>query len=121
MQIQLKQREIEQALKQYIIDQGISLRGKNITIGFTAGRKDGGLTADINIDEADALPELVGDGENDAQGNLAFTSGELAVSDDKITVTEASTTVVSNDDAPAVAANVVAAAAERPVATSLFN
>lgn len=120
MQIQLKQREIEQALKQYIIDQGISLRGKSITIGFTAGRKDGGLTADINIDETDALPDLVSDDENTAQENLAFTS-ELTTSDDKITVTEASTTVVNNDDAPLPQAVNLAAAASPAPTTSLFN
>lgn len=51
MQIQLRQSEIIAALKQYIVMQGISLAGKTVEIGFTAGRKETGISADINIDE----------------------------------------------------------------------
>lgn len=51
MQIQLKQREIEAALKGYITKQGIDLTGRTITIDFTAGRKDSGLTADLRIED----------------------------------------------------------------------
>lgn len=65
MQIQLKQREIEEALKQYISQQGISLINKSITIEFTSGRKDNGLSAEVIIDsaplnikpEVDSIPE----------------------------------------------------------------
>ena len=53
MQIQLKQPEIVVALKQFLVTQGISLAGKDVTIGFTAGRKEGGLTADISIEDID--------------------------------------------------------------------
>jgi hypothetical protein len=51
MQIQLKQPEIEQALKVFIAQQGINLTGKNITIEFTSGRKNNGLTADLVIED----------------------------------------------------------------------
>ena len=53
MQIQLKQAEIVTALKQYIAKQGIDLAGKDVVIGFTAGRKEAGMTADISIEDAD--------------------------------------------------------------------
>lgn len=50
MQIQLKQAEIEEALKQYISQQGILLTGKSVVITFTSGRKDNGLSADVEIE-----------------------------------------------------------------------
>lgn len=49
MQINLRQREIETALKMYLHSQGINLKEKSITIDFTAGRKDSGLSAEISI------------------------------------------------------------------------
>lgn len=52
MQIQLKQAEIITALKGYISSQGINLNGKSVDITFTAGRKEGGLTADLVIEDA---------------------------------------------------------------------
>jgi hypothetical protein len=52
MQIQLKQTEIIAALKQYISGQGINLVGKEVTISFTAGRKEAGVTADLVIEDA---------------------------------------------------------------------
>lgn len=51
MQINLNQVEIEQALKNYISDKGISLYGRIVTLAFTAGRKAAGLSAEVNIDE----------------------------------------------------------------------
>lgn len=51
MLIQLKQREIEQALQMYVSSQGISLAGKTVEINFTSGRKDNGMTADIDIQD----------------------------------------------------------------------
>lgn len=62
MQIQLRQTEIEAALKQYVTKLGVNLQGKSVTIGFTAGRKDSGLSADISIEDSaefqlDLLPD----------------------------------------------------------------
>lgn len=53
MQIQLKQQEIEAALRQYIAQQGISLSGKEVKIAFTAKRNDSGLSADLSIDDVE--------------------------------------------------------------------
>lgn len=58
MLIQLRQTEIEQALKRYIQNQGISLRGKTIEISFTSGRKDNGVSADLDINEVEDEQEL---------------------------------------------------------------
>lgn len=55
MIINLKQAEIVAALKLYINQQGINLAGKTVTIDFTAGRKESGLSAEINIEDG-AVP-----------------------------------------------------------------
>ena len=52
MRIQLRQTEIEEALQQYIANQGINLAGKVVEIGFTASRSADGLTADVDITNA---------------------------------------------------------------------
>ena len=52
MQIHLKQKEIEAALKLFVAQQGISLTGKTLTVAFTAGRKDTGLSAELTIEDA---------------------------------------------------------------------
>lgn len=52
MRIQLRQIEIEEALQQYIANQGINLAGKVVEIGFTASRSADGLTADVDITNA---------------------------------------------------------------------
>ena len=53
MQINLKQPEIEQALRAYVVAQGISLHGKDLTISFTAGRRESGISAEISIDDVE--------------------------------------------------------------------
>jgi hypothetical protein len=52
----LKQNEIEQALSQYVASQGIATEDKVITIAFTAGRKESGLTAEVNITATETTP-----------------------------------------------------------------
>ncbi len=52
MQINLKQAEIVQALRAYVVAQGISLTGKDVEISFTAGRRESGISADITIEDA---------------------------------------------------------------------
>ena len=56
MQINLKQTEIEAALRHYISSQGINLTGKTVEIAFTAGRKENGLTAEMQIEESGEIP-----------------------------------------------------------------
>lgn len=60
MQIQLKQPEIVEALKQYIAKQGLSLTGKTTEVSFTAGRGDTGVSASIVIEDSD-MPPLQGE------------------------------------------------------------
>lgn len=52
MQIHLKQREIEAALKMFVSQQGINLTHKQVTLAFTAGRKDTGLSVELSIEDA---------------------------------------------------------------------
>ena len=51
MQIILKQKDIEQALTLYLRDQGINLTNKSLSVSWTAGRKESGITAEIDIEE----------------------------------------------------------------------
>ena len=51
MQVNLKQTEIISAIKNYITHQGISLVGKVVTVSFTAGRKESGISAEVDIEE----------------------------------------------------------------------
>lgn len=54
MQIQLKQSEIEAALKMFVTHQGINLNNREVTIGFTAGRSGTGISADMDIGDVHA-------------------------------------------------------------------
>lgn len=109
MQIQLKQPEIAAALKQYLFTQGINLVNKSVTIGFTAGRKEGGLTADISIEDTGAevpgFTDTFGDEEAQAKPALTIVKSE--------STPEPEAPVAPQDDAPA----------ETPVkaTTSLFG
>lgn len=71
MQIQLKQVEIVDALKQYVTRQGFDLAGKTVIIGFTAGRKESGLSADISIEDVQ-IPGTDGAEEELAVAKLAL-------------------------------------------------
>lgn len=51
MQINLKQTEIIAALQGYISQQGINLAGKTVSVDFTAGRKETGISAEITIED----------------------------------------------------------------------
>ena len=53
MIINLKQTEIELALRAYVAAQGINLAGKDLTIAFTAGRRESGISAEISIDDVE--------------------------------------------------------------------
>lgn len=58
MQIQLKQTEIIKAIKLYIQQQGINLDGKDVSMTFTAGRKEAGMSADVVIEDNTDIPEF---------------------------------------------------------------
>lgn len=57
MLIQLRQSEIEDAVKMYVAAQGINLTGKKVDMNFTAGRGSAGITVDLDIVDA-KLSEL---------------------------------------------------------------
>lgn len=73
MQINLKQTEITQALRQYVTQQGIDLTDKTVDISFIAGRKEGGLTAEINIEDQD-IPGFSGNVVQPVQLSLVGTA-----------------------------------------------
>lgn len=56
MQIQIKQNEIEKAIIQFLTEAGINTTDKQIDISFTAGRKNSGLTADVEINDVKFTP-----------------------------------------------------------------
>lgn len=58
MLIQLRQSEIEVALREYVVNQGINLTGRRVDISFTSGRKDNGISADLDINVAEDEQEL---------------------------------------------------------------
>lgn len=53
MQISLNQPEIEEAIQQYLTRQGIALCGKDVSIVFTARRKEAGISADVSIEDTE--------------------------------------------------------------------
>jgi hypothetical protein len=55
MQIHLTQNEITAAVKMFIAQQGISMIGRDVSVDFTAGRKENGLTAEVMIGEVEAV------------------------------------------------------------------
>lgn len=59
MNIIIKQREIEAGIKLYLLQQGIQLNGKTTEISFTAGRKDSGMSAEIEINDAEGVTSMV--------------------------------------------------------------
>lgn len=59
MNIIIKQREIEAGIKLYLLQQGIQLNGKTTEISFTAGRKDSGMSAEIEINDAEGITSVV--------------------------------------------------------------
>ena len=77
MQITLKQSEIETALKNYINQCGVSLANKTITVAFTAGRKESGISAELDIDDTPlTIPGYETADETDSK---THTKGALSV------------------------------------------
>lgn len=114
MQVILKQRDIEQALKQYIAGQGINLKGKTVNITFTAGRKETGISAELDIDDISGYIPAAEDLTKDAP-----EVQEAAV------VEEASAAVTQEVESPfgdaGDAAEEVVAESTAPTPTSLFS
>lgn len=64
MQIVLSQPEIAKAIQLYIVKQGINTVGKDVSMQFTAGRKEQGITVQISIEDSADIP---GFGAEDAE------------------------------------------------------
>lgn len=84
MQIHLKQVEIEVALKAFIASKGISLQGKLVTVEFTAGRKETGISAELTIED-DIVPPAKDTvyirGSNPSSAMYGDTNGVAGVAD----------------------------------------
>ena len=52
MKIELNSTEIDEAIKAKINDMGINTDGKDVSVKFTAGRKENGNTAEVTIEPA---------------------------------------------------------------------
>ena len=76
MQIQLKQSEIETALRDYIQKQGIQLQNRAITIEFTSGRKENGITADLSITDLSGDFPLL-DADEEPRATLSLVGGTV--------------------------------------------
>lgn len=102
MQINLKQTEIITALKQFVTSQGISLAGKEVKVDFTAGRKEAGISADIEILDIE-IPAFVGETSDDKPALALVTAinvkADGAKVDDTLVGTEASTDDVAGETA----------------------
>lgn len=59
MRIEVDQSEIEEALANYIMSQGIDVTGKSVDITMVAGRKPNGFSANIVIGEDIRTPETI--------------------------------------------------------------
>lgn len=89
MIVNLKQHEIEAALRQYIAQQGININSKSVTISFTAGRKETGISAELDIEDMEfSEPENT---EAIPQTPVAVPTGlinqEIAVAEAELEVT----------------------------------
>lgn len=61
MIIKLEEVEIHEALKEYVSNQGLDIRGKEVKITLTAGRKANGYSAEVDIvsvSEEPATPSM---------------------------------------------------------------
>lgn len=91
MQIILKQKDIEQALTLYLRDQGINLTNKNLSVSWTAGRKESGITAEIDIEE---IPE------SSKNNSIPITNRRVAQSESEevVSVPTTSTKALADDE-----------------------
>lgn len=106
MQITLKQRDIEIALKMYLAAQGIAVANRSFEVEYTAARKPAGLVAEINIGEDPEIEQLLTELETKAATQAAPAPIPVTVSVTPVFTPEAAVPIA----APAV--TVVPAALE---------
>lgn len=116
MRVNLKQDEIEAALKNFISQQGINLNGKQIEISFTAGRKESGISAELNIEDMEL--EIPGFTEPEFQAPVLVAVPSGLINRAPELVPEP----VVPDDVPEVPVAPVVVTSDEPVkTTSLFG
>lgn len=97
MELNLKQTEIEAALRQYVSSQGFNLTGRAVTINFTSGRAPNGLTALVDIgDVIDVPASTVG---QTGYRTLELRTGDVVLGHSGIAQVTTSAKVVGEDPA----------------------
>lgn len=118
MQINLKQNDIITAVRGYITQQGINIRGKDVDVKFSMGRGEAGLSASVEITDA-GLPDF-GAEENKPALALVTAAAPAAAAAAEEAAPKAAEPVPA--EVKAEAAAVIAQAADpAPAKTSLFN
>lgn len=79
MLIQLKQSEIEEAIIGYINTHLMNVDDRNISIAFTAGRKDTGLTADVDIEMVKNKPTRINTIQKEIYAPVDVQSNDTAI------------------------------------------
>lgn len=79
MLIQLKQSEIEEAIIGYINTHLMNVDDRNISIAFTAGRKDTGLTADVDIEMVKNKPTRINTTQKEIYAPASVQSNETTI------------------------------------------
>lgn len=79
MLIQLKQSEIEEAIIGYINTHLMNVDDRNISIAFTAGRKDTGLTADVDIEMVKNKPTRINTSQKEIYVPASVQSNETTI------------------------------------------
>ena len=118
MQIQLRQNEIVDALKQYITQQGFSLAGKSVTVSFTASRNGAGVSADVAIDGDVTIPGLDDDEEESKPALSVVKSAPAAV---EVQPAPVAATAMATEVIKAESVVVAPPAVEAKSSTSLFS
>ena len=123
MLIQLKQSEIETAIKEYIRNQGINLVGKDVQVSFTSTKSDKGLVVDLDIEGA-SLADLTKPVETTPVVEQAVVSAQapVAIAAAATTVKEALTAAVAQVAEPEAEAQATATAeVETALAEAVAN
>lgn len=114
MKIQLRQKDIEAALRAYLASQGIAVGGKDFTVAFTVKRKQGGIIADVTIEDSGEIPGFT---DSEPEAGVSNPPSELA---------QPAPTIESEPADPQLAVEVMEApesevAAPKPKTSSLFG
>ena len=77
MKIQLSQTNIVEGIKMYLQSQGIKLQGRDIQVLFTAGRKQSGLIADVDVEDNSDIGAPITDGHHMGEALNPYPAGKI--------------------------------------------